>query len=392
MRRLGRAMLTISLLITFSPPITASAVSANPAPDCSAGTSCTITFTYTGDYYSWTVPGGVSSINFDVKGAQGGNGVGGGGTGASGGRVVGTLTTTPGSVLYFYVGGKGANGQTGASSTGGYNGGGNGGYDTSNPSSYSGGAGGGASDIRSSASDTAYTNRLVVAGGGGGASGGCTANGGSGGNTSAASGTYCGNAVAGGGGTQSAGGTAYTSRNSTAGVFGIGGSAGNRIAYGSGGGGGGYYGGGAGSSTQDHGSGWGGGGGGGSSFTHASLVTSFTHSQGVQTGNGVIAITYVAALPVVSTTVAGNVKAVAKGQMVVLTTNVDQAGKVTFYADGKRIPNCISISTSGGNVTCNWKPIVGKVINITASIFQNGVLKSTSPVLTLTSTKRTGTR
>ncbi len=48
----------------------ANAVIANPAPDCTAVTTCTITFNYsTTDYYQWPVPAGISSVTFDVRGS-----------------------------------------------------------------------------------------------------------------------------------------------------------------------------------------------------------------------------------------------------------------------------------------------------------------------------------
>ena len=137
---------------------------------------------------------------------------------------------------------------------------------------------------------------------------------------------------------------------------------------------------------------WGSGGGGGSSYTDPVRATNVTHTQGSRSGNGLLIITYAVALPVITTSIAGNVKTVAKGQSIQLTTNVDQAGKVTFFADGKRIPGCIGISTSGGNVVCNWKPKIQSSSKITASIYQNGILKSTSAAMILNATKRTGRR
>lgn len=75
----------------------------------------------------------------------------------------GSISVTPDSTIYLYVGGKGATGQLFSISLGGFNGGGNSTYFYS---SFGGGGGGGASDIR--IGGTALTNRIVVAGGGGG--------------------------------------------------------------------------------------------------------------------------------------------------------------------------------------------------------------------------------
>ena len=91
-------------------------------------------FKYTGSYQTFYVPSGVTSITVDAYGAQGGSGVFPGGFG---GYIETTVSVTPNSVLYIYVGGAGQK-------LGGYNGGGNGAYTDEG----SGGGGGGATDIR----------------------------------------------------------------------------------------------------------------------------------------------------------------------------------------------------------------------------------------------------
>jgi hypothetical protein len=199
--------------------------------DNGLGSTVVTTCNFTGVVQQWVVPTGVTSIQVDVKGAQGGDYLG-GGLGGNGARVQTTLAVTPGNTLYIYVGGQGGNGPAG------WNGGGSGGGTT-------GGGGGGGSDIRQGG--TALGNRVVVAGGGGGGSYPGGKGGGIGGNPngSAGTGTY-----PGGGGTQSAGGAAGTG--GTAGSLGQGGNGGGWA----GGGGGGYWGGGGGGDP--------GGGGGGS--------------------------------------------------------------------------------------------------------------------------------
>jgi hypothetical protein len=367
------------------------------APVAVCNPDCVITMPYLGDYYSWTVPSGINSITVDAYGAQGGksscsyNTVASGGLG---GRVQATLTTTPGETLYIFVGGQGSSSsQTSIVSSPGWNGGGKGGY--GNGGGYWGSGGGGATDIRTSISDT--STRILVVGAGGGAS--CDTNttadnGGPGGGLVGGSGpTAALGSTTSNGGTQSAGGAGITWSTwgpSKSGSLGQGGdaqltdvSSGQSYINGGGGGGGGYYGGGGGSWV---------GGGGGSSYTSPIRASSVTHTQGVRTGNGLITLSYAIPVPLLTTSVAGNVKSVRKGESIQLTTNVDQAGKVTFLANGKRIAGCIGISTSGGNVTCNWKPTLQGAIRITASMYQNGVFKATSPVLTLTSQRRTGTR
>lgn len=255
----------------------------------------TVTFSYTGGPQSWTVPAGVTSITVDAKGAGGGNGNA--MPGANGGRVQATLQVTPGSTLYFYVGGKGTDGQ-GASvdqaSPGGFNGGGNGGFDNSGQVE-NGGGGGGASDIRSAGNT--LSDRLIVAGGGGGGAAGFFSlnnpSGAGGGLVGQSAANYSNLAIGGGGGSQVAGGSAFAGRGATPGALGIGGNGStNQNAWGSAGGGGGYYGGGGGSGVLDHSAGYSAGGGGGSSYTDPALASAVVHTQGYQSGNGEIIITY----------------------------------------------------------------------------------------------------
>ena len=227
------------------------------------------TFNFTGAQQTWTVPAGVTSINVDVQGAQGGQTSY--GTAGLGGRTQATIPVSPGATIIVNVGGQGNY------STGGWNGGG-----TPYGCGCVGG-GGGASDIR--IGGNALANRAIVAGGGGGAGyywnwnndhggngGGLTGEAGKTNNNYNA--TYCGQ-----GGTQAAGGAGASGFGAPAGTLGTGGGS----AYYAGSGGGGYYGGGSGY--------YGGGGGGGSSFTN-NQSTSVTNTQGFKTGNGIVTISW----------------------------------------------------------------------------------------------------
>jgi len=50
-----------------------------------------------------------------------------------------------------------------------------------------------------------------------------------------------------------------------------------------------------------------------------------------------------------------------------VTTTSNYAGKVTFYANGKKIGGCISVPTNGSLVaTCNYKPTIHGAVTITA--------------------------
>ncbi len=295
-------------------------------PSLATGGTISQTFNYTGAVQTFTVPAGVTSITIDAFGAEGGTGAAGnsvsgatlGGAGGKGSKASGTLTVTPGQVLNIYVGGGGT------IPTGGYNGGGAGGNANS-------GGGGGASDVRFPGT-TAGDRILVAAGGGGGGRGGCEStnviNGGAGGDgdNNGANGTDAptsgGVAGAGGGGTLVAGGAAgvgcggFLGQPGVAGLAdGTGGAGGAGqscccFSFGSvpggGGGGGGYLGGGGGgggsagtAACSGNDKGAGGGGAGGSSYTGG--VSTGAVTTGVQSGNGMIVISYTAA----TTTCAG---------------------------------------------------------------------------------------
>ncbi len=62
----------------------------------------TQTYSYTGSIQTFTVPSCVSTVTIEARGAQGGGSNGGGG--GLGARMIGTYTTSAGSVLNIVVG------------------------------------------------------------------------------------------------------------------------------------------------------------------------------------------------------------------------------------------------------------------------------------------------
>jgi len=110
--RLARIRAGRACRIGFAITILALALSqvVETAPASATGT--TVTFSYTGAQQSWTVPSGVTSIQVDVRGAQGGGGYGG-----LGARVLATLSVTPSQTLYINVGAKGSWNAAAAGST-----------------------------------------------------------------------------------------------------------------------------------------------------------------------------------------------------------------------------------------------------------------------------------
>ena len=250
----------------------------------SSGSDVECTFSYTGAAQTWTVPDGVTQATFDVYGAQGGNVDRSGGRG---GKASATIAVTPGETLQVNVGGAGG--------AGGFNGGAAGGSANS-----SGGGGGGASDIRTGA--FALADRIIVAGGGGGAGGDNGGEGGAGGGIVGGDGNTAGGSFGDGqgglGGSASSGGVGGAhgtiwvfaictdGLNGTSGVGGVGGECSGEPNGGGGGGGGGYYGGGGGGGAVQ-----GGGGGGGSGYVDPQ-ASDVQFGTGVQSGNGLVTITY----------------------------------------------------------------------------------------------------
>ncbi len=290
------------------------------APVRSFKTRAGISFTTPGSY-SWTVPDGVTRASFDVYGAAGGaaayvkppSTIVVTGTGGLGAHVQAILSVTPGQTLAILVGGRGGDGGS-QGAAGGFNGGAG---DTGGIAGV-GGGGGGASDVRTGAGDTSgLSSRLLVAGGGGGASTltGTDARGGDGGLVGAdgqpGSDGQLGGSQGGGGGGASAGGAGGAgvagfpgTTSGASGALGVGGQgapapAGNGdTTFGAGGGGGAgglYGGGGGGSGAVDVSGGYfepPAAGGGGSSLATVNTGCQPTFFTGVQSGDGLVTITY----------------------------------------------------------------------------------------------------
>jgi hypothetical protein len=78
-----------------------------------------VSFAYTGNSQTYTVPAGVTSITVDANGAGGGVYPGGVGTAGAGGKMIATIPVTPGQILTVVVGGAGGNSQYNRSGSGG---------------------------------------------------------------------------------------------------------------------------------------------------------------------------------------------------------------------------------------------------------------------------------
>jgi hypothetical protein len=82
-----------------------------------------------------------------------------------------------------------------------------------------------------------------------------------------------------------------------------------------------------------------------------------------------------------------------KGQAINIIATIDQAGKVSFYADGKRISGCYNMSATVGNKSCSWKPAVQKQVNLTATLNPtNNVYNNSATSLAVWVIRRGGAR
>jgi len=237
-----------------------------------------IVFSFTGAVQTWTVPPGITSVTIDAYGARGQINVPG-----KGGRTKGTISVTPGEILYVYVGSDtwGNLFNTGCVTT---------------PNYVCGG--GGASDVRRGG--IALSNRVIVAGGGGGGGGGGVgALGGAGGGLTGTSGQAGGNGSTGGtGGTSSAGGVGGSAGpgclSGLSGALGSGGLGGGCSGghVGTGGGGGYLGGGGGGGGTTLDPTKSSSGGGGGSGFAIPSATNVLMETGVVDGGGNKVIITW----------------------------------------------------------------------------------------------------
>lgn len=252
-------------------------------------TPITVTYNYTGSLQTFTVPAGVTSINIDATGAQGGSiNVSCTATGGLGARMIGDVAVTPGEVITILVGQQGF---TNGSDAGG--GGGSFVVRAGNiPLVVAGGGGGASNNIGSCGSNlngidatittsgTASGNG-VVAGGTGGNGGGASNGSGGGGGGFLTDGVAGAGLANNNGKSYLNGGAGGTGNNNDFGGYGGGGA--GWFTGGNGGGGGGYSGGGTSGSQPFT------GGGGGGSYN---IGTNQINTAGYQTGNGRVIITY----------------------------------------------------------------------------------------------------
>jgi hypothetical protein len=106
-----------------------------------------------------------------------------------------------------------------------------------------------------------------------------------------------------------------------------------------------------------------------------------------------LSITVVNGVSTVSLSLAGGTTTPPKGQTINIIAAVDQAGRITFLIDGKRIPGCNNKVANVGNVTCSWKPAIQKETLITARLVPtNNVYNPSTSSLNVRVVRRSGLR
>lgn len=372
--------------------------------------STTVTFprTYLNGTGGYQIPTGVNSVSALIVGGGGGGGIYGGGGGGGGGVYQSNnLAVTSGSSVSVIVGAGGAavNGYTGGTlaCNNALNDsvvacvGSAGGSSKFDATTASGGGGGGGIE----ASGTNDSDATANARGGGGGAGGQNSR--SGGNSPGA-GAFNGGSVAdvansggGGGASGSAAGSIGTTSAAGNGAAGISATL-NSTIYGSGGAGGTFSSatlatGGTGAAnggtatlaptTPLPNRGGGGAGGGNGSPT-------LTNAYGTTGAAGIVIIRY----SLVGSATISFSTAPAFRTLSPIAAATSSAGKVTFYANGKRIPGCIQISTISLVATCNWKPSVHAPATITAQFTpsDSNYLSSSSSIVSARPSNRVGNR
>jgi hypothetical protein len=106
-----------------------------------------------------------------------------------------------------------------------------------------------------------------------------------------------------------------------------------------------------------------------------------------------LSITVVNGVSTVTLSLAGGTTTPPKGQAINIIANIDQAGRVTFFIDGKRVPGCINRAAIVGNINCSWKPAVQKAVTISARLTPtNNVYNASSSSMNVQVVRRSGAR
>lgn len=357
-----------SALVLFSAAVLSVTLSAQSVSD---------TVSYTGAIVNYTIPACVTSVTIEARGAQGSFNTSSTIQPGNGAIMIGTFAATPGQVLKVLVGQQ-------YSATAG-NGGGGGTFvtDMSNAPWIIAGGGGGSSGGTDSPDKHGQAGTTGGTGAAGGGAGGTAGSGGGIGSSGFQAGAGGGLLTNGADGwTAGSGGQAFVNGGAGANVgFGIGGfgGGGNGSGYVVGGGGGGYSGGGSGGNSSS------GVGGGGASYNAG---TNQNNNGGVNTGNGLVIITYTMG-PSVTPSITGT-SMLCDGDTVTLTAatvpgaisyNWTVPGSATIVSGQTTSSIVLAAGSASGTVSVTVTDVCGTSVPGTFSYTVNPI-----PTVSVTST------
>jgi hypothetical protein len=130
---------------------------------------------------------------------------------------------------------------------------------------------------------------------------------------------------------------------------------------------------------------------GGASLTAVLNPTDSSNYENATTST--LSITVVNGVTSLALSLAGGVTQAEKGKAIVITATVDQAGRISFFVDGKRITGCFNKAVSTSSKTCTWKPSVQKQVTISSRLVPtNSAYSTASESMKVWVVRRTGTR
>ncbi len=130
---------------------------------------------------------------------------------------------------------------------------------------------------------------------------------------------------------------------------------------------------------------------GGASLTAVLTPTDSNNYENATTST--LSITVVNGVTSLALSLAGGVTQVPKGQNIVITATVDQAGRISFFVDGKRIAGCFNKAVSTSSKTCTWKPAIQKQVTISSRLVpSNSAYSTANESMKVWVVRRTGTR
>jgi hypothetical protein len=130
---------------------------------------------------------------------------------------------------------------------------------------------------------------------------------------------------------------------------------------------------------------------GGASLTAILTPTDSSNYENATTST--LSITVVNGVTSLALSLAGGVTQAEKGKAIVITATVDQAGRISFFVDGKRIAGCFNKVVATSSKTCTWKPSVQKQVTISSRLVPtNSAYSTADESMKVWVVRRTGTR